>query len=125
MIKSKSMKIKTKFSIKSWDGLKGKIFTPKETELVLSKGDKVGGKELGGFQGSGFVITMPKIEIVDVTEKGIDIIADGLAEPKKIDMMKPIYGARYSILLGNTLVLATQTMDTGIEVSINPVEIIR
>ncbi|GEM_PF-5730339 len=127
------MKIKVKFHIKSWAGLEKKLPPPQGIELILSKGDKLGAKDLGGFPGSAFVITGPNLEISNVTDNGIDLMTNGLVEYnppddkglKTINLRKDSRGLRYHVSTGETLVLVTQSMDSGFEVSIAPLEIVK
>lgn len=120
------MKIKVKFHVESWAGIENKFPPPKEIELILSKGDIVGRKEFGDFPGSGLV-KIPRIEIIGVDEKGISVSTNGLVEPNPgggINLNVPSEGLTHNISLGKTLILNTQSMDTGMKISITPVEIV-
>lgn len=114
------MKIKVKFQVNSWGGKIAKI-TSQEKELILSTSDKV---ESGDFG----VITGSNIEVANITDGGIEIITNGLVEyisKGKIDLIKDSHGLRFSISLGQTLKLVSQTMDSGFEILITPVEFIK
>jgi len=121
------MKIKVKFHIKSWAGLEKKFPPPIEKELDLSKGDKLGAKDFGGFLGSAFVITSPSFEVSDINDSGLEITTNGLAErnpDKTINLRKESHGLKHHIDLGQSLELVTQSMDSGFSISITPLEII-
>ena len=121
------MKIKVKFHIKSWAGLEKKFPPAQEKELILSKGDKLGAQDFGGFPGSAFIITGLSFEIVDVTNVALEIKTNGLVEynpDKTINLRKDSHGLQHRINIGQTLELVTQSMDSGFNVSIMPLEII-
>jgi len=121
------MKAKIKFYIKSWAGIEKKFPDPVEKELSLSRGDKLGVNDLGGFPGSGFVVSDPNFEITEVTDEGIQIVTNGLVERNpngNINLVKASHGIKHHLTFGQTIELVTQTMDSGFSVSITPLEII-
>jgi hypothetical protein len=120
------MKIKIKLTIKSWNGITGET-SSQEIEKIFAVGDKLSEEDFGGFVGAAFVIKHPSVSIVAIDEKKIKIITNGLvvANPTGgIDLSKPNVDSSFSISIGESLKLATQSMDSGFSVEFNPVEII-
>ncbi len=126
------MKVKIKFNIQSWARLE-KTSSSSEKELILSEGDKLTDKDFGGFSGSGFIVAGVNLEIISITKDMVHIVTDGLVEynppsesgSRGVNLMKDSHGLKYDISLDKTLVLVTQSMDTGIEISITPTEIVK
>lgn len=126
------MKIKIKFLIKSWAGLEKKFPPPQENELVMSKGNKLGEKDFGGFIGSGFIAIGPNFELVSISNDGIDFVTNGLVEYnppndkgiKTVNLRKESNRLQHHLLIGQTLALVTQSMDSGFEISITPLEFV-
>lgn len=121
------MKIKIRFHVQSWSGFDKNLPSPQEKELILSKGDKLKAKDLGEFTGSAFIVTEPNIEIVDVSESGIEILTNGLVETNPdggVNLKKDSHKLHHYLAIGKTLKLVTQTMDSGFSISITPLEVI-
>ena len=102
-------------------GTKGSIMHQKISIITLGVND------LGGFPGSGFVVSDPNFEITEVTDEGIQIVTNGLVERNpngNINLVKASHGIKHHLTFGQTIELVTQTMDSGFSVSITPLEII-
>ena len=121
------MKVRTILTLRAWDGLAGKITEPQDIEKVFSVGDKLSERDLGGFIGAAFVIKHPVLEITSVDDNKIEIQSSGLVTEGAnggIDLMKSSTNSNFTILIGESLKLVSQSMDSGFSIIIKPIEVV-
>lgn len=119
---SNSKRVKIRFLVKSWDGLRNKTTEPREFEMTMSQGDKLNADSFGGFIGSGLVKNV-SFELVEISNGGVKINTSGLVERNSggtINLMKNSHELNFSIDLGKALDLVTQSMDAGFSIKVMP-----